>query len=93
MPLLRAKTMPFKITSKNPVHQQQAALALSVMQADAMSAPIYAGMCTCPTSVKHNVIILSPKDTDHCAFCHSEVSLTRLLGRKEIAAWRQTVLN
>jgi len=93
MPLLRAEDMPFKLISNNPILQQQAVVALSVMQADAMDAPVYAGMCTCPTSVKHNVIILSPKPADHCAFCHSEVNLTRLLRRKEIAAWRQAVLS
>jgi len=91
--LLRAENMPFKLTSNNPILQQQAVVALSMMQADAMGASVYAGMCTCPASTEHNVIILSPKPADHCAFCHSEVNLTRLLRRKEIAAWRQAVLS
>jgi len=85
--------MPFKLTSHNPILQQQAAIALGVMQADAMGAYIYAGMCTCLKSTKHNVIILSACPTDRCVFCHAEVALTRLVSHKEIAAWRQAVLS
>ena len=93
MPLLWATDMPFKLISNNPILQQQAVVALSVMQADAMGTAVYAGMCTCPTSTKNNVIILSPEPASHCVFCRSEVNLTRLLRRKEIAAWRQAVLS